>query len=316
VSVGLDDIKAAAARIEGRVRRTPLLPAAPVHTPIVSDASLDLKLENLQVTGSFKARGAMSKLTSLSPDELRRGLITASGGNHGLGVAYAGWAAQAPATIYLPHSTPPAKADKLRAWGARVEVHGEVWDDANAEALRQAQAAGLTYVHPFADPVIIAGQGTMALEILADAPETDVLLVAIGGGGLIAGVATAAKALKPGITVIGIEPHGAPTHYESRKAGRLVELAAIQTEAGTLAPRRSEEINLELITRHVDDIVLVSDDDMRAAARWLWFELGIGAEMSGAAAIAALQAGAYRPPPGARVCAIVCGAGTDGLSPG
>jgi len=314
--VGLDDVRAAAGRIAGRVRRTPLLAAAPVHAPIAGAGQLDLKLENLQVTGSFKARGAMSKLTSLTPAALERGLITASGGNHGLGVAYAGWAAQAPATIYLPRSTPPAKADKLKAWGARVEIHGAVWDDANAEALREAQAAGLTYVHPFADPAVIAGQGTTALEILEDAPDTDVLVVAIGGGGLIAGIAAAAKALKPGITVIGVEPTGAPTHYESRRAGRLVELAAIQTEAGTLAPRRSEEINLELISRHVADIVLVSDEDMRAAARWLWFEFGIAAEMSGAAAVAALQAGAYVAAPGARVCAIVCGAGTDGLDGG
>jgi threonine dehydratase len=312
-SVTLNDVKAAGERIAGRIRRTPLLPARPARTPALADGELLLKLESLQITGSFKARGAMSKLTSLDEATVGRGLVTASGGNHGLGVAYAGWAAQAPATIYLPHNTPPAKADKLRQWGAEVIMHGAVWDDANREALAAAEARGLTYVHPFADPMVIAGQGTIALELAEQAPGIDVLLVAIGGGGLISGVAMAAKALNPDVTVIGIEPVGAPTLHDSLRAGKLVELAAIDTAANTLAPRRSEQLNLDLISANVDDIVLVPDEAMREAARWLWFEFGIGAELSGAASLAALLSGAYTPPPGARICALVCGAGTDGM---
>jgi len=316
MTVTIDDVRAAAARIAGRVRRTPLLPARPARETIVDGAELSLKLECLQVIGSFKARGAMSKLTALDDDAVQRGLITASGGNHGLGVAYAGWSAHAPARIYLPHSTPRAKAEKLEAWGADVIMHGAVWDEANEEAMRVAKQDGLTYVHPFADPAIIAGQGTVALEVLEDLADVDVVVVAIGGGGLIAGTSLVIKALKPGATVIGVEPTGAPTLYESLKAGRLVELPNIATEAGTLAPRMSAQINLDLISAHVDDIVLIDDDDMRAAARCLWREYGVAAEMSGAAAVAALMVGAYKPPAGAKVCAIVCGTGTDGLPTG
>ena len=312
MTVSLDDVRAAADRIAGHVRRTPVLRARPLRDwPF--DAELILKLECLQAIGSFKARGATNKVLTLEPAVLARGLVTASGGNHGLGVAYAARQAGVPARIYLPTSTPAAKADKLRAWGAEVVLHGAVWDDANAAATEAAAAEGLTYVHPFADAAVIAGQGTTALELLEDAPELDAIVVAIGGGGLIAGVALAAKALKPSIRIVGVEPVGAPTLKESVAAGRLVTLERIATEAGTLAPRRSAELNLELVRRHVDEIVLVSDDEMRAAARWLWFECGIAAELSGAAAVAALLARAWTPPAGARVGALVCGAGTDGL---
>ncbi|MDP6346187.1 MAG: threonine/serine dehydratase [Alphaproteobacteria bacterium] len=309
----IDDVRAAAARIQGRVRRTPMLAAAPLHAPLPSEMTLRLKLECLQVSGSFKARGAMSTLTALDEDALGRGLITASGGNHGLGVAYAGHAAGVPTTIYLPGNTPGAKADSLRRWGAEVRFHGEVWDDANEAAVAVAARDGLTYVHPFADARVIAGQGTVALEILEQAPKTEVLLVAIGGGGLISGTALAAKALHPEITVIGVEPVGAPTLFESLKAGRLVELPTIETRANTLAPRRSEAINLELIQQNVDEIVLVTDEQMLAAAQWLWRECGLAVELSAAAAVAALLSEAYVPAAGAEVTALVCGAGTDGL---
>jgi threonine dehydratase len=311
--ISLLDFQAAAERIRGRVRRTPLLRAAPVHQKVVP-GELTLKLESLQVTGSFKARGATNKVLTLSEEEIQRGLATASGGNHGLGVAYAGWLAGARVTIYLPENAPPAKAEKLRQWGAEVIYEGAVWDDANAAALAAAERHGWTYVHPFADPAIIAGQGTIGLEVLEDAPETSVLVVAIGGGGLIAGVAAAAKAIKPGIRVIGVEPTGAPTLYESVKAGRVIELAEIRTTANTLAPRKSDALNLAIIQENVDEIVLVTDDEMREAARWLWFEAGVAAELSGAAAVAALQSGKVQTGAEEPVCALVCGAGTDGIS--
>ena len=257
---------------------------------------------------------ASNKVRSLPPDALARGLITASGGNHGLGVAYAGWRTGSPVSVYLPVTTPPEKASKLERWGARVILEGDVWDEANAAANDVAKRDGLTYVHPFADLDVMAGQGTVAVEILKQASSVDTLLVAIGGGGLISGISVAAKSLKPDIRVVGIEPYGAPTLHESVKAGKLVELERIETAANTLAPRRSEQVNLDIIQRHVDEIVLIDDDDMREAASWLWFEMGLGVELSAAAALAALRTDAYAPEKDENVCAVVCGAGSDGVS--
>ncbi len=310
--VTLADIEAAAERIKDRVRRTPCLRARFLREPL-HPGELLLKLESLQVTGSFKARGANNAVLQLDDVALARGIITASGGNHGLAVAYAGHASGAATVIYLPEITPAAKADKLRAWGAEVVVEGAVWDDANEAALTRAARDGLTYIHPFSNPAVIAGQGTVGREILKQSPNIDTLLVAIGGGGLISGIATAAKAIKPDIRVIGVEPVGAPTLSESLAAGKLITLPKIETEAITLAPRRSADINLEIIRRNVDEIVLVSDQEMREAARWLWFEMGVGAELSGAAAIAAIQAGKVDLPADSRVCALICGVGDDGV---
>ncbi|MFL5265645.1 MAG: threonine/serine dehydratase [Stellaceae bacterium] len=308
---GIEEIRAAAERIRGFVRRTPLLTAAPArdHSDVAREVLL--KLESLQVSGSFKARGAINAALTLPRERLRRGIVTASGGNHGLAVAYAGRATGVPATIFLPRSVAPDKLAKFDTWGARVEIAGEVWDDSNRAALQHAQTEGLAYIHPFADPRVIAGQGTIALEILEDAPDLDTLVVAIGGGGLISGIAIAAKALTPGIRIIGVEPTGAPTLYQSLAAGRLFELDRLDTAAVTLAPRRSAAVNLTIIEQAVERIVLVEDGEMREAATWLWREAGIAAELSGAAAVAALLAGHYRPAPGERVCAVVCGAGLD-----
>jgi threonine dehydratase len=310
---GIDDVRAAAARIRGLVRKTPLVTAAPIREQSEVARGLLLKLESLQVTGSFKARGAINAVFGLPPSALARGIVTASGGNHGLAVAYAGWAAGVPATIFLPRSVAPDKLAKFASWGAQVEVSGEAWDDSNLAALRHAEAEALAYIHPFADPAVIAGQGTIALEVIEEAPDLDTLIVAIGGGGLISGIAIAARALRPGIRIIGVEPVGAPTLHDSLAAGRLVELARLDTAAVTLAPRRSAEINFAIIRQTVERVVLVEDRDMREAARWLWRELGVATELSGAAAVAALLAGGYRPAPGERVCAIVCGSGTDGF---
>jgi threonine dehydratase len=308
----LADVEAARTRIAQHVRHTPMLRAVCLRERI-TEGELWLKLECLQAIGSFKARGAVSKLFTLPAAALRRGLVTASGGNHGLGVAYAGWIAQVPATIYLPESAPPTKAAQLRDWGARVVVEGAVWDDANRAALAAAGRDGASYVHPFADPAVIAGQGTVGLEILEDLPEVDTIVVAIGGGGLISGIAVAVKALRPAVRLVGVEPVGAPTLHDSLRAGRLIELPAIHTAATTLAPRRSAAVNLEIVRRTVQEIVLVDDEAMRAAARWLWRELGIAAELAGAATVAALRAGAVRARPRERVVALVCGAGADGF---
>jgi threonine dehydratase len=308
----LRDIERAAEHVHGRVRHTPVIHAAPLKHP-VTGANLYIKLENLQISGSFKARGAINKLAHLSREEIARGLVTASGGNHGLAVAYAGWLFNVPATVYLPANAPMIKETNLNAWGATVKRVGEVWDEANVAALQEARETGATYIHPFDDPQVIAGQGTLALEVLHDLHQLDALVIAIGGGGLISGAAIAAKAIKPGIKVIGVEPTGAPTLYESVRAGQLVTLEHITTKANTLAPRRSSQINLDIISEHVDEIVLVTDDEMRSAAQWLWREMGIGVELSSAAAVAALLNSKVALPANANVCAVVCSAGTDGM---
>lgn len=309
----IDDVRRAAERIGGRVRRTPMLEAAPARGHAAVAAQLVLKLESLQVTGSFKARGACNAVLALPPAALARGVVTASGGNHGLAVAYAGWIAGVPATIFLPVTAPEAKRRKLQAWGAEVVVEGQVWDDSNAAALRHAARSGTAYIHPFADPMVIAGQGTVATEILDATPEVDTLLVAVGGGGLISGIATAARAIKPGVRIVGVEPEGAATLRRSLDAGRPTLLDRIETAAGSLAPRSTDPLNFGIVQRHVGQVVLVSDLAMREAAAWLWFEHGVASELGGAAAVAALLTGAYRPAPGERVCAVVCGAGTDGI---
>jgi threonine dehydratase len=310
--VELTDIQSASRRLSAHLRHTPTLNAGPLSGG-PPDRRLLLKLENLQVTGSFKARGAMNKTLLLPVHKVSAGLVTASGGNHGLGVAFAGKTLGAPVTIFLPANVPPAKAAKLERWGARVIWEGEVWDEANRAALELAEREGMTYVHPFADEAVIAGQGTLALELLDDAPGTDLVVAAIGGGGLISGVATAAKGRKPGVRVVGVEATGAPKIHQSLRAGRLITLPGVTTAANTMAPLTSHEMNFAIIREKVDDVVLVTDEEMREAARWLWFETGVAAELSGAAAVAALFSGKI-PLDGVRaVCAVVCGAGTDGL---
>ncbi len=286
-----------------------------VATPALDDRlpqDVWLKLECLQVTGSFKARGALNRVLALPPEQARRGIVTASGGNHGLAVAYAGRAIGAPTTVYLPRLTPAEKAKRIERWGATVIRAGEVWDDAHVAALAHAEREGVTYVHPFADPDVVAGQGTIALEIFDQAPDTDALVVAIGGGGLLAGVGAAARILRPGIRVVGVEPVGAPTLRESLQANRVVELPSIQTKAGTLAPRRSDPYTFEIVRAVVDEIVTVTDDEMFDAARWLFRNTALGVELSGAAALAAILSGKANLAGARRPCALVCGAGTDG----
>ena len=313
MSLSLEDIQAAQRRLKGRIRRTPLLSASQMRAPLAA-GQLHLKLESLQVSGSFKARGATNALLSLSHEELRTGICCASGGNHGLAVAFAGWTAGTRAVVFLPESTPDKKAQEIASWGAEVRVEGQVFDDANQAAQAFCAAEGLTYLHPFDDSRIMAGQGTVGLEILEELSSLDILVVAIGGGGLISGIGRAVKALRPEVRIIGVEPQGAPTLKRSLEAGELVTLESIKTVAGTLAPRRSAEANFEIIRETVEEIVLVSDEEMREAARWLWREFGLGAELAGAAAIAALQTGAVTLEEGQSGCALICGRGTDGVT--
>ena len=308
----LADVRAAASRISGSVRKTPLVASDPLRSTLGA-GPVSYKLECLQVTGSFKARGAISKLKLLSDAEIQRGLVTASGGNHGLAIAYAGWLTGRPATIFVPENVSPGKAAKIREWGAELVITGKAWDDSNRAAMAHVERTGATYVHPFADPAIMAGQGTIALELFEQDPEIDTLVVAIGGGGLISGISVAAKALNPKIRIIGVEPTGAPTLHAALAAGRVVELKEITTTVPTMAARKTEEINFEIISRYVDEVVLVSDEEMHTAAKFLWFESGLAVDLSGAAAVAAIQSGRVKAEAGRKTCALVCGAGSDGI---
>jgi threonine dehydratase len=306
--ITLQDIEAARNRIAPLIRRTPVLYPTGLKEALPWER-LVLKLECLQVTGSFKARGAVNRVLASKPEELRAGLVTASGGNHGLAVARTAYVTGVPATIFLPINVSPPKVEKLKEWGASVEIGGANFDEANQKALAFADQSGALYVHPYADPFVVAGQGTLGLDILEDVPDLDVILVAIGGGGLIGGLATAIKNLRPSVRVIGVEPEGAPTLHASLAAGHVVTLREITTTVATMAARRTDERLFEIVRRHVSEVVLISDEAMKEAARWLWFETGVSADLSGAAAIAALRSGQLDIPSNARVCALICGAG-------
>ncbi len=310
--ITLADVEAARVRLGDHIRHTPLMAADNVSVPI-TDAALYLKLECLQATGSFKARGATNRLLATPRAELANGIVAASGGNHGLAVARTGALAGVPAHIFVPRNINPSKLEKLKRWGARVELVGDVFDDANRAAQAYAKEIGAIYFHPFADPLVIAGQGTVALEILDAMPDVDTFLIAIGGGGLVGGMGTAIRALRPGARIIGIEPVGCPTLKASLDAGHVVTIETITTRVPTMSCARTEERVFDLVRGVVDEVVLIEDAAMEEAARWLWFEFGIAADLSGAAAAAAIQSGAVTVKAGEKVCALVCGAGPDGI---
>lgn len=312
--IELADIEAARRRIAPHIRKTPTLAYSQIKDDGPGGVFVNLKLELLQAAGSFKARGAMNRLLTLSESQRRRGIVTASGGNHGLAIARSAHVLGAEAQIFLPSNVVPDKVAKLKQWGASVEIVGDIWDDANAAALAYAERTGATYAHPFSDPVVVAGQGTLGLDVLDDMPDVDVILVAIGGGGLISGLSTAVKAMRPATRVIGIEPVGSPTLHACLQAGRLVALDRLDTRVATMSCRQTDQTIFDIVRDKVDEIVLVSDEEMASAARSLWFEFGIAADLSGAASVAVLRSGRSIFAPGARVCALVCGAGVDGTA--
>jgi threonine dehydratase len=308
VEIGVREIDAAAARIRPYIRRTPLLELRKTLR-----ASLPwevvLKLESLQVTGSFKPRGALNALLSLPPSEIQGGVVTASGGNHGLGVAYAARTLGVPATVYVPETAPLVKRERIASWGADVRLAGREYAQAASAAHDDAERNGRPYLHAYADAPVIAGQGTVALELVEDAglPYLDYLLVAVGGGGLIAGMAAAVGEM-PWLTVVGIEPEGAATLYDAWQAGRPVDIDRLDSYAAdALGARRTGDLNYALARQHVARVELVTDDDIRAAQRFLWEEVQLVAEPGGAAALAGLLSGKARVPEGARVGVLVCG---------
>jgi threonine dehydratase len=297
--------RAAHERIRPYVRHTPLLPR-----PSLCDdmhPQLRLKLENLQVSGSFKARGVFNHLLQLSEKQRERGVICASGGNHGLALAYGAWRLGIPATVYLPAGAAIDRVRRVEAWGARLIQQGLTWDDAHRAALTHAEAEGLYYVHPFDDPHTLVGQGTLGLELLADVPDLDCVLIAIGGGGLIAGIAAAIKQQRRQVRIIGVEPIGAAAMHHSLQAGAVVSLNQVNTIADTLAPRSVSARTLALTQQYVDTVVLISDAQMVDAMRWLWTECNQLVEPAGAAVIAALRQDATLIASAARPVAVICG---------
>ncbi|HVY99725.1 MAG TPA: pyridoxal-phosphate dependent enzyme [Dongiaceae bacterium] len=308
----LSDIQAAAARLQPHIRRTPLLPLTNVREP-VTEAALFLKLECLQVTGSFKARGATNRLLTTPAEALRNGIVTASGGNHGLATARAAAIAGVASHIFVPANVARAKLHALAGWGATVRIVGSVWDESAAAARAFAGDTGAAFFHPFADPAVVAGQGTVALEILEDLPDLSTLLVAIGGGGLISGIAIAIKALKPSVRLIGIEAEGSPTLLESLRAGEVVTLPQVTTQVATMACGRTDPAIFEIVRNSVEQIVLVGDQEMQEGAAWLWREAGLGVDLSGAAAVSALRSGKVTLRPGEVACALACGSGASGI---
>lgn len=304
VSVGRAEIRAARERIAPYVRSTPVV--EPGAGAFGVDASLALKLELLQHTGSFKPRGAFNKMLATRVPEA--GVIAASGGNFGLAVAYAARVLGHRAEIFVPDTSPPAKIDRVREQGADVRVISGYYDEASSAARARAAGTDALWMHPFDQPEVVAGGGTVGLEIEAQVPEADTVLVAIGGGGLIAGIATW---FRGEARVVGVEPESCPTMHAAFEAGEPTDVAVGGIAADSLGPRRAGDIAFDIARALVDRVVLVPDDAIREAQRLLWRDLHVVAEPGGAASMAALLAGAYRPEPEERVVVLLCGANAD-----
>ena len=304
--VTFDDVQRAADEIRDHVVRTPTVPASALTD--LAPAALFLKLENLQPTASFKVRGACNRLAALTEDERKRGVIALSAGNHAQGVAYHARRLGVPATIVMPRFTPFNKVAKTEAMGAEVVLIGDNLDDAGSYVAERVAKDGLVPVHPFDDPLIVAGQGTVALEILADVPDLDILVVPIGGGGLIGGMAIAAKALKPDIEIIGAEAALYPSMGDAL-AGREAHYEGA-TIADGIAVKRPGDLNRQIASALVDDVLQVEEVDFERAVNRLLADQKLMVEGAGAAGIAAIMT---RPDlfEGARVGTVLCGGNID-----
>jgi len=307
MAVSIAEIRDAAGAIAGRVKRTPSVDA-PRLAELVGAERIVLKLESQQYTGSFKDRGALVKLLSLTPEERKSGVAAMSAGNHAQGVAYHAKRLGIPATIVMPEGTPFTKIERTRHLGARVLVEGDGFDSAGAFAREMSAREGLVFVHPYDDDRIIAGQGTIGLEMLADDPDLDCLIVPIGGGGLIAGIATAAKALKPGIDILGVEAKLYPSMYNAVRG--LDPASGGSTIAEGIAVKRPGERTKPIIEALVSDILLVGEDTLERAVMQLIELQKVVAEGAGAAGLAAILA--YRERiAGKRVGTVIAGGNID-----
>jgi len=305
--IELTDVRAARDRITGRLHRTPMLSARSLGEP--QGLRLHLKAELLQKTGSFKPRGVLNKLLAMDPGERAHGLVSLSAGNHAAALAWGATAVGVRATIVMPATAVQAKVEATRRYGGEVVLtEGSLLD--TCMALQRER--GLTLVHPFDDPLIMAGQGTIGLEILEDLPDVDVVIVPLGGGGLVSGIATAIKAQRPATRVFGVEPTGADIVYRSLKAGKLLKLEGRPTTVadGLAAPFAGEHTQAQ-IARDVDEVVLVEDDAILQALTLIVQRAKLVPEPAGAAAVAALLAGAVTPKAGSTVACVVSGGNVD-----
>ncbi|HEY2671972.1 MAG TPA: threonine/serine dehydratase [Rugosimonospora sp.] len=305
--INLEDVEAAARRIDARVRRTPVVRVEGGAFGFAYPTWL--KLEYLQHTGSFKARGAMNRLLAAAETGgLGDGVVAASGGNAGLAVAYAAGTLGVPAEVYVPLTAPQVKVRKLKALGAEVRQVGAEYAEANAAAVERAAQTGALFCHAYDQPEICAGQGTLALEMLDQVDRLDTVILAVGGGGLLAGVAAA---LRGRARVVGVEPETIPTLHAALAAGHPVDVDVSGIAADSLGARRLGDIAYRVAVDTGVRSVLVADQDLVEARRLLWEQCRIAVEHGTAAALAALVTGAYRPEPGERVGVLVCGANTD-----
>ncbi len=307
--VTLKDVLAARERVRDAIY---LSPCARTETlSRVSRTQAFLKLDNLQMTGAYKERGALNKILTLGDAERARGLIAASAGNHAQAVAYHAGRLGLSATIVMPETTPIMKVANTRGHGARVVLFGANYDEAYAEARRMEREEGLTFVHPFDDEVIIAGQGTLGLEVVEQVAGLDAVLVPVGGGGLVSGVAVAVKALAPKVKVIGVEADAIPCMQAAVEAGELVTLDAASTLADGIAVRRAGEITFEHVQSLVDDVVTVTEEEIASAILYLLEKEKTVAEGAGAVGVAALMHHKLPGLEGKRVCSVISGGNID-----
>jgi threonine dehydratase len=307
--ITLADVQAARDRTRDRIYLSPCARSETLSR--LTGTTALLKLENLQMTGAYKERGALNKLLVMSDADRERGLIAASAGNHAQAVAYHAGRLGVKATIVMPEPTPIMKVANTRAHGARIVLHGANYDEAYAEARRLEHVERLTFVHPFDDPDVIAGQGTVALEVLEQEPELDAILVPVGGGGLVSGVAVAVKALRPGAKIIGVETEVLPSMLQAIDAGKPVTLEGANTIADGIAVKRAGDLTFDHVRRYVDEIVTVSEEEIASAILYLLEREKTVVEGAGAVAVAALMQHKVRGLEGRRVVALVSGGNID-----
>ncbi|WP_243343887.1 threonine ammonia-lyase [Anaerococcus sp. AGMB09787] len=300
MELNLDSIKEARSILEGNIEKTPIYTASRMND------NLYIKMENLQKTGSFKLRGAFNKIAHLTEEEAKRGVISCSAGNHAQGVALSATKQGIKSYICIPSVAPLSKIEATRGYGGEVIIVDGTFDDAQKRAFELEKERNLTYVAPFDDEYVIAGQGTIGLEILEQLPDVKYIVVPIGGGGLISGIALAVKSIKPDVKIIGVEPESAASMYESRKAGKLVTLDSVKTMADGIAVKRPGNITFDLVEKYVDDIVTVSEDEITNAILRLLEESKVASEGAGASSIAAVLHGKYDFSDG-KVCAVLSG---------
>lgn len=302
-----DEIRAAADRIAPHIRRTPVIRLAPEETGL--ENPLVLKLEQLQVTGSFKPRGAFNRI--LSADVPAAGVVAASGGNHGLAVAHAAKALGIAAEIFVPEITPEAKRSRIAATGATLTVGGAAYDEARQASEARAAETGALLVHAYDQPAVLAGQGTVALELEQDAPELTHVVVAAGGGGLYGGIASWYDGR---VSMVIAEPEQCPTLMVAGLMGQPTDVPSAGIAADSLGARRVGDLAFEVMMNQGGRAVVVNDEAIRSAQRWLWDRLRVVAEPGGATALAVVLAGSWTPPAGAHVGVVVCGANCDPAS--